>query len=84
MWLSAFEIGAPLQKSRQNHRSYVWTGGLSGMVFPPTQELSGSEWEHGLNLSGQINGVFQDGLIKKLVAANRLYDAAKRLVAKRP
>ena len=25
----------PLQKSRRNHRSYVWTEALSGMVFVP-------------------------------------------------
>ena len=32
---------APLQKSRRNHRSYVWTEALSSMVFVPAQKLSG-------------------------------------------
>jgi len=47
MWLSSLEIGtarrgyASLQKSRRNHRSYVWTEALSGMVFVPAQKLSG-------------------------------------------
>ena len=26
---------APLQKSRRNHRSYVWTEALSGMIVAP-------------------------------------------------
>ena len=33
---------AALQKSRWNHRSYVWTEALSGMVFVPAQKLSSS------------------------------------------
>ena len=39
MWLSTFLTRSarrsfcPLQKSRQNHRSYVWTEALSGVVF---------------------------------------------------
>ena len=32
---------APLQKRRRNHRAYVWTEALSGMVFVPAQKLSG-------------------------------------------
>ena len=35
---------APLEKSRQNHRSFVSTEALSGMVFVPTQKLSGIIW----------------------------------------
>ena len=41
-WLSTLEIGAarrsfpPLQKWRQNHRSYVWTEALSGKAFVTT------------------------------------------------
>ena len=35
---------APLQKQRRNHRSYVWTEALSGMVFVPAQKLSGIIW----------------------------------------
>ena len=30
--------------SHQNHRSYVWTEGLSGMVFVPAQKLSSVVW----------------------------------------
>ena len=30
--------------SRQNHRSYVWTEALSGMVFVVAQKLSGIAW----------------------------------------
>ena len=30
---------SPLQKSRQNHGSYVWTEALSDMVFLPAQKL---------------------------------------------
>ena len=44
MWLSTSEIFAPLQKPRQNHRSYVWTEALSGMVFVHAQKLSGKVW----------------------------------------
>ena len=29
-----------VQKSGQNHRSYVWTEALSDMVFGPVQDLS--------------------------------------------
>ena len=29
------DLRAPLQKSRQNHGSYVWTEALDGMVFVP-------------------------------------------------
>ena len=32
---------APLQKSRRNHRSYVWTDAPSGMVFAQAQKLFG-------------------------------------------
>ena len=32
---------APLQKSRQNHRSYVWREALSGMVFVSAQKGEG-------------------------------------------
>ena len=35
---------APLQKSHRNHRSYVWTEALSGMVFVPVQKPSGIVW----------------------------------------
>ena len=41
---SAQSSFAPLQKSRQNHRSYVWTEALSGMVFVPAQQLHGIVW----------------------------------------
>ena len=34
----------PLQKSRRNYRSYVWTEALSGIVFVPTKELSFIVW----------------------------------------
>ena len=44
VWLSTLEIFAPLQKSRQNHRSYVWTEALFGMVFVHAQKLSGRVW----------------------------------------
>ena len=33
---------APSQKSRRNHRSFVWTDVLSSMVFVSVQELSGT------------------------------------------
>ena len=41
--ISARRSLAPPQKSRQNHRSYVWTEALPGMVFVSAQELSGVE-----------------------------------------
>ena len=34
----------PLQKSRINHRCYVWTKALSGRVFAPAQKVSGTLW----------------------------------------
>ena len=34
----------PLQKSRRNHRYFVSTEALSGMVFVPAQKLSGIIW----------------------------------------
>ena len=34
----------PLQKSRINHRFYVWTKALSGRVFAPAQKVSGTLW----------------------------------------
>ena len=49
-WLSTLEIGAarrsfpPLQKSRQNHRSYVWTEALSDMAFVPARKPSCIVW----------------------------------------
>ena len=48
MWLSTLQIRAagfaPLQKSRQNNRSYVWTEALSSMVLLPAQKLSSVVW----------------------------------------
>ena len=44
VWLSTLEIFAQLKKSRQNHRSYVWTEALFGMVFVHAQKLSGRVW----------------------------------------
>ena len=44
MWLSTLEIGARLQKSRQNHRSYVCEA-LSGIVFTPAQKRSVIVWK---------------------------------------
>ena len=48
MWLSSLEITrgsfAPLQKSRRNHRCYVWTEALPGMIFVSAQDLSGIVW----------------------------------------
>ena len=41
---SALRSFAPLQSSRQNHRSYVWTEALSGIIFVPAQKLSGIVW----------------------------------------
>ena len=38
---SARRSFATLQKSRQNHHSYVWTEVLSGMVFVSAQTRSG-------------------------------------------
>ena len=35
---------APLQKSRWNHRFYMWTEALSSMVFVHAQKLSGIAW----------------------------------------
>ena len=35
---------APLQKSRQNNRCYVWTEALSAMVLLPAQKLSSVVW----------------------------------------
>ena len=35
---------SPLQKSFPNHRCYMWTEVLFGMVFLSTQELSGIVW----------------------------------------
>ena len=48
LWRFTLEIGAghrfaPLQKSRQNHRSWMWTE-ASGKVFVPAQKLSGIVW----------------------------------------
>ena len=49
-WLSTLEIGAPqrrsgpLQKSRQNHGSYVQMEALSSMVFVPAHILSLIVW----------------------------------------
>ena len=39
---SARRSFAPLSILRQNHRFYVWTVALPGMVFVPAQKLSGS------------------------------------------
>ena len=42
---SARRSFAPLQTSRRNHRSYVWTEALPGMVFmPAVQVISGIVW----------------------------------------
>ena len=61
MWKSTFRSSqcsfAPLQKSRQNHSSYVWTEALPGMVFVSAQELSGVE--HSLRTCLQGGGVPQ-------------------------
>ena len=44
LWRSAQRGFTSLHKSRQNHRSYVWTDALSGVVFVPTQKLSDMAW----------------------------------------
>ena len=55
LWRSARRGAASLQKSRQNHRSYVRTDALSSVVFVPTQKL----W-YGLNIAseGSCKGSF--------------------------
>ena len=55
LWRSARRGAASLQKSRQNHRSYVRTDALSSVVFVPTQKL----W-YGLNIEseGSCKGSF--------------------------
>lgn len=56
MWLSTLKISAvqctaaPLQKLRRNHRSFVSTEALSGMVFMPAQRYSVSS-EHSLRVA---------------------------------
>ena len=44
LWRSARHSCALLDKSRWNHRSYVWTEVLSVMVFVPVQKLSDMVW----------------------------------------
>ena len=42
---------APLQKQRRNHRSYVWTEALYGMVFrAQAPKKSGVLWTYNWNL----------------------------------
>ena len=43
MW-SVLRSFAPLRKSLRNHRSYVWTEALSGIIFVPAQKVSGIVW----------------------------------------
>ena len=45
LWRSARRSFASLQKSRRNHRSYMWTKALvSGLVFVLAQKLFGNVW----------------------------------------
>ena len=66
-----------LQKSSQNHCSYVWTDALSDMVFVPVQKVSSiawtfkhkrSYWRSQLHKQLLVNGQFHQSMIKPLFA----------------
>lgn len=44
MWGSTVNKGEALLRLRLNHRSYMWKGAISDMVFVPAQEVPGIVW----------------------------------------
>ena len=81
MWRSRFETRrsfTPLQKYCLNHRSYVWTETLPGIMFASTQELSGIVWIK--PCCSWINSVIQvlSNMVLQLNLVNRFKAAVSR------